>query len=82
MIEQVLLRYCSHNNYAEKQDEKLTITHIKKTGHLQQLKGMHCSKLGMWKGYHLSVDAVYEGSTFPVKKGKGLDLGAEPPDYD
>ena len=22
--------------------------------HLQQLKGMHRSKLGMWKGYHLS----------------------------
>ena len=40
---------------------------------------MHCSKLGMWKGYHLSVEAVSEGSTFTAKKGNRLDLGAEPP---
>ena len=76
MVEEVLLRYCLHNDYAEKEGEKLTITHIKKA---QQLKGMHCFKLGMWKGYQLSVEAVYEGSTFTVKKGKRLDLGAEPP---
>ena len=27
--------------------------------HLQQLKGMKCSKLGMWyKGYHLSIKGM------------------------
>ena len=44
MVEEVLLRYCLHNDYAEKEGEKLTITHIKRA---QQLKGMHCFKLGM-----------------------------------
>ena len=49
---------------------------------LQQLKGMQSSKQGMWKGYHLSIEGIQKGYLFHEKwyiKGKGLDLGAEPP---
>ena len=46
--------------------------------HFQQLKGMQSSKLGMLKGYHLSLDGIQKG-TLSVKNGiyesKGLDLG-------
>ena len=60
-----------------------------KTAPLQRLlseKGMQSSKLGLWKGYHLSIKGIRIG-TFSVKngcieynkKGKRLDLGAEPP---
>ena len=41
------------------------------TMHLQQLKEMQSSKRGVWKGYHLSIEGI--------RKGKGLDLGVEPP---
>ena len=45
---------------------------------------MQSSKQGMWKGYQMSIELkVYERGTFFVKngiqKGKGLDLGVEPP---
>ena len=51
--------------------------------HSQQLKGLKKSnKLGKRKGYHLSIQG-YEKGIFLVKngikKGKGLELGAEPP---
>ena len=43
---------------------------------------MQSSKLGMWKGYHLSIESQERG-TFSVENGiqkdKGLDLGEEPP---
>ena len=43
---------------------------------------MQSSKLGMWKGYHLSIESQERG-TFSVEngiqKGKGLDIGEEPP---
>ena len=48
----------------------------------QQLKGMQSSKQGMCKGYHLSIEGIRKGYLFCKKwyiKGKGLDLGAEPP---
>lgn len=45
--------------------------------HLQQLKWMQRSQLGMQKGYHLSIQGI-ERVTFSVKnaikEGKGLDL--------
>ena len=50
--------------------------------HLQQLKGMQGSKQGMRKEYHLSIEGIQKGYLFREKwyiKGKGLDLGAEPP---
>ena len=41
---------------------------------------MQSSKLGMWKGYHLSAE-VYKRDTFSVKsdisKGKGMEIGVE-----
>ena len=44
---------------------------------------MQSSKQGMWKGYHLSIEGITKGepqlSKMAYKKGKGLDLGAEPP---
>ena len=54
----------------------------KETVRLQHLKGMQRSKLVMWKGYHLSLEGIRKGYLFYQKwhiKGKGLDLGAEPP---
>ena len=39
-------------------------SHILKTVHLQQLKGMRISNLGMWMGYNLS-----KGVPFFVKNG-------------
>ena len=36
----------------------------------------------MWKGYHLSIESIRKGYLFVkngILKGKGLDLGAEPP---
>ena len=34
----------------------------------------------MWKAYHLSIKGIGKGYLFfgGIKKGKGLDLGAEP----
>ena len=45
---------------------------------------MQRSKLGMWRAQKLPVEGLLkEGGTFSPKngmwKGKGLDLGAEPP---
>ena len=43
---------------------------------------MQSSKQGMWKGYYLSIEGIRKGYLFCKKwyiKGKGLDLGAEPP---
>ena len=47
-----------------------------KTVHLQQLKGMQKSKLGMWKGYHLSMGGIRR---YFLCRTTGLDSGAEPP---
>ena len=55
---------------------------IYKTVHRQHLKGMHRSKLGTWKRYHLSMKGIWKGYLFCQKwyiKGKGWDLGVEPP---
>ena len=41
----------------------LWFSHILKTVNLQQLKGMQCSNLGLWKGYHLVYKRV-KGWTF------------------
>ena len=43
----------------------------------EQLKGMHCSKLGMWKGYHLWIKGARKGYLFHQKwytelKGRSL----------
>ena len=48
------------------------------------VKGIQSYKQGMWEGYHFSIEGIWkEPSTFSVKngiqKGKGLDLGVEPP---
>ena len=48
------------------------------------VKRKQCSKLSMWKGYHLSVKVIRKGYNFCLKwcikgSGRGLDLGAEPP---
>ena len=43
---------------------------------------MQGSKQGLWKEYHLSIEGIRKGDLFREKwyiKGKGLDLGAEPP---
>ena len=44
---------------------------------------MQGSKQGMWKGFHLSIEAgIRKGHIFCEEwyiKGKGLDLGVEPP---
>ena len=50
--------------------------------HSQQLKGMQSSKKGMRKWYHFTTEDIRKGYPFSeewYKKGKGLDLGAEPP---
>ena len=44
----------------------LWFIHILKTVHVQQLKGMQSSKLGMWKEYHCQ-EKVYEGVPFLSK---------------
>ena len=41
--------------------EKINKTFLWYTVHLQLLKGVQSSKLGMWKGYHLQI----EGGAFP-----------------
>ena len=41
---------------------------ILKTMHLQLLKGMQSSILGMWKGYHLSIDGIQKGECFCQKR--------------
>ena len=47
---------------------------IKKTVHLQQLKGMQSSKLGMWKGYHLSIEGITKAviSAFLISCSPGV----------
>ena len=45
-------------------------------------KNMALKELGMWKGYHFSVNGIRKEHLFCQRwyiKGKGLDLGAEPP---
>ena len=37
---------------------------ILKTMHLQLLKGMQSSILGVWKGYHLSIEGIRKGELF------------------
>ena len=39
-----------------------------KTVHLQFLKGMQSSILGVWKGYHLSVEGIRKGELFCQKR--------------
>ena len=39
----------------------LWFIHVLETVHLQPLKGMKSSKLGMWKGYHLSIKGMRNG---------------------
>ena len=41
--------------------------HILNTVHLQQLKGMRISKLGMWMGYNLSIEGIQQGYLFCQK---------------
>ena len=58
----------------------LWFVHILKAIHLQQLKGIKSSKLGLWKGYHLSIEGIRKGFLFYQKwyiKGKGLELVVE-----
>ena len=42
----------------------LLFIHILKTVHLWQIKGMYSSKLGTWKGYHLSTEDTRMGYLF------------------
>ena len=43
--------------------------------HLQQLKGMQNSKQGMWKGYHLSIEAgIRKGYLFREKWVRSLPV--------
>ena len=60
----------------------LGFVHTFKTVHLQELKGMQSSKIGKWKGYHLSINRRYaKGVPFLSNryiKGKGLDLRRRP----
>ena len=57
--------------------------YVWETVHLQKLKRMQRSKLGMLRGYHLSLEGIRKGYLVFVKnsicKGTVLDLGAEPP---
>ena len=54
------------------------IFHILKTMYLQQLKGMRSAKLGIYvKGVTLLIEGIHLSNRV-YKKGKGLDLGAEP----
>ena len=46
----------------------LSFIHILKAVHSWQLKGMQSSKLGVRKGYHLSIEGIPKG-TFSVKNG-------------
>ena len=39
-----------------------------KTMHLQLLKGMQSSILGVWKGYHLSIEGIRKGELFCQKR--------------
>ena len=39
-----------------------------KTMHLQLLKGMQSSILGVWKGYHLSIEGIRKGKRFCQKR--------------
>ena len=39
-----------------------------KTMHLQLLKGMQSSILGVWKGYHLSIEGIRKGESFCLKR--------------
>ena len=57
--------------------------HILKTAHLQQLNGMQRSKLGMWKGYHLSIEGIWKGYFFSqnwyiIEKGLGPEGATSP----
>ena len=45
-------------------------SYLKDKVHLQQLKGMHSSKQGMRKGYHLSIKGIQKGCIFIKKKKK------------
>ena len=64
----------------------LGFIHILKTVHLRQLKGMQSSKIGMWKGHHLSLEGIRKGYLLCQKwyrksKGAGLSgaYGVAPP---
>ena len=50
-----------------------------KSVHCEQLKGMRSSKIGMCKWYHLSREGYILFQKCYIIKGKGLDLGVEPP---
>ena len=41
---------------------------ILKKVHLQLLKGMQSSILGVWKGYHLSIEGIRKGERFCQKR--------------
>ena len=47
----------------------LRFIHVIKKVHLQQLKGMQSSKLGMWKGHHLSTEGILRKGYFSIKNG-------------
>ena len=69
--ELVSWRHVRHDPHAG----ALWFIYILKTVHLQQLKGMQSSKLGLWKEYHLSI----EGMRKRYPSCQGLDLREEPP---
>ena len=46
--------------------------------HLQQMKGMQSSKLGMWKGYHLPMEGVWKRHLFCQKMVYKWGLGVRP----
>ena len=62
--------YCGLCLSSEKKKSlRQPIVLILKTVHLQQLKVMQSSKLGMWKGYHLSIKGIHGIHDFSVKNG-------------
>ena len=76
------VQFCIHPSYPHYQFSCAGVHHLKIWRKSVQLKEMQSSKLGMWKGYHLSIVwKVYEKGSFSVKNsiwmGKGLDLRAK-----
>ena len=50
--------------------------------HLQQLKLIQSAKQDVREEHHFSIDGMLKGYFVPkngISKGKGVDLGAEPP---
>ena len=82
------LRYMKGRNLYKLKSTKgkgnLSFQSVKGTkGFYDREKEMQSSKISMWRGYHLSIEGIWKGvpsqSKMIYKKGKVLDLGAEPP---